>query len=124
MKTEKQIIGKQGEDIAREYLEREGYTILELNWRYRRAEVDIICKDAAGILIFVEVKTRATSTGGDPEEAVEQKKEKMLSQAAAAYMRHIDYDWEIRFDVVAIRLKSENSYSISHYEDAFWPGKW
>ena len=65
--------GKQGEALARTYLEEKGYEILEASWRYRRAEVDIIAKDKK-ILVFVEVKTRRSDYFGKPEVSVTARK--------------------------------------------------
>ncbi|KGE88453.1 MAG: YraN family protein [Phaeodactylibacter xiamenensis] len=114
-------IGHAGEAIARRYLEERGYRILETNWRYRRAEVDLIAMDGK-TLVFVEVKTRNTTAFGEIEDFVTRKKEDLLIAAAHAYMEHIDHDWEIRFDIIAILYLDEQSYSVKHIEDAFFPG--
>ncbi|WP_282779650.1 YraN family protein [Phaeodactylibacter xiamenensis] len=114
-------IGHAGESIAKRYLEERGYRILETNWRYRRAEVDLIAMDGK-TLVFVEVKTRNTTAFGEIEDFVTRKKEDLLIAAAHAYMEHIDHDWEIRFDIIAILYLDEQSYSVKHIEDAFFPG--
>jgi len=114
-------IGHAGEAIAKRYLEERSYRILEANWRYRRAEVDLIAMDGK-TLVFVEVKTRNTTAFGEIEDFVTRKKEDMLIAAAHAYMEHIDHDWEIRFDIIAILYLDEQSYSVKHIEDAFFPG--
>jgi putative endonuclease len=114
-------IGHAGEAIAKRYLEERGYRILETNWRYRRAEVDLIAMDGK-TLVFVEVKTRNTTAFGEIEDFVTRKKEDLLIAAAHAYMEHIDHDWEIRFDIIAILYLDEQSYSVKHLEDAFFPG--
>ncbi|MEQ8705623.1 MAG: YraN family protein [Phaeodactylibacter sp.] len=114
-------IGHAGEAIARRYLEERGYRTLETNWRYRRAEVDLIVMDGR-TLVFVEVKTRNTTAFGEIEDFVTRKKEAMLIAAAHAYMEHIDHDWEVRFDIIAILYLDEKSYSVKHIEDAFFPG--
>lgn len=114
-------IGKIGEQIAAEYLEREEYEILESNWRYRRAEIDLIVRKEE-VLIFVEVKTRSTRTGEDPVMAVDEEKKTLVSHAAAEYQFQINHEWEIRFDIIVVLLDHENSFSIQHYEDAFFPG--
>jgi putative endonuclease len=117
MKT-KQEIGKYGEDKAVEFLIAESYEILERNWRFKRAEVDIICKKE-GILVFVEVKTKTYDFFGKPEEAVTIYKENLLKSAAGAYMRSINYDWEIRFDIIAI-LVNDSKFELKHYKDVFF----
>lgn len=114
-------IGNAGEAIAKRYLEERDYRILEENWRYRRAEVDLIAMDRR-TLVFIEVKTRNTTAFGEIEDFVTRKKESMLIAAAHAYMDHIDHDWEIRFDIIAILYLDEKSYSVKHLEDAFFPG--
>jgi putative endonuclease len=114
-------IGKAGEAIARRYLQERGYRILEENWRYRRAEVDLIAMDDR-TLVFVEVKTRNTTAFGEIEDFVTRKKENLLTAAAHAYIDHIDHDWEVRFDIIAILYLDAQAYSVKHLEDAFFPG--
>lgn len=113
--------GKHGEEIAAEHLRSLGFAILEINWRHRRTEVDIIAKDGEA-LVFVEVKTRAYDYFGRPEAFVDLKKEKMLALAAAAYMEKTAHEWEIRFDVVSVLMKNEQEWSVQHLRDAFFPG--
>jgi putative endonuclease len=117
------LLGKKGEAIARQYLLRKGWTILETNWRISRAEVDLIAKDGE-VLVFIEVKTRSTDYFGQPAEFVESKKEMMLAGAASAYMEEIGHDWEIRFDIIGIVFQNEQQYELKHIPDAFFPGEW
>lgn len=114
-------IGKIGEQIAKDYCLENGYEFLEQNWRYGRAEIDLIIKDGP-ILVFVEVKTRSSIHFGQPEEFVTTTKEQLITGAATAYMDQIGHEWEIRFDVIAIHFRNEQSYSLKHIEDAFFPG--
>ncbi|NND94452.1 MAG: YraN family protein [Flavobacteriales bacterium] len=112
-------IGLQGELFACTYLEGQGYRILEKNWRYQRAEIDIICLKG-GHLVFVEVKTRTSDFLGDPASAVSRSKQKHLIRAADAYVKRFDGDPEIRFDIVGLVInKSENR--VEHITDAFYP---
>lgn len=113
--------GKKGEDLAVNFLQNNGFEILETNWRFRKLEVDIIAKEK-NILVFVEVKTRSTNFFGQPEEFVDPAKEKHLAKAAAEYMALINHDWAIRFDVVAVVLKNNNDWDLKHIKDAFFPG--
>lgn len=113
--------GQKGEDIAVRFLKNKGWEILEVNWRYSRAEVDIIAKDL-DILVFVEVKTRTDDYFGKPDAFVTPKKEKLLADAASVYMEKIGHEWEIRFDVISILIKGEKDYEIRHFKDAFFPG--
>ena len=114
------ILGKRGEELAVSFLEKKGYQILETNWRFGRAELDIIAKDGE-ILVFVEVKTRNNNHFGAPEIAVDQKKEDAMASAGAAYMRAIHHDWEVRFDIISILYSNEKDFHITHFEDAFFP---
>ncbi len=121
--TKAQDLGRRGEEIARQYLTDHGWKILETNWRFSRAEVDIIAKDGQ-TLVFVEVKTRSSVYFGQPEEFVMEDKEKLLVGAASAYMEKIDHDWEIRFDIIGIIFHNEQHYELKHLPDAFFPGEW
>lgn len=112
-------LGKKGEDLASSFLELKGYEILERNWRFRRAEIDIIAKHNEK-LIFVEVKTRSTDFFGNPEEAVHIKKQDLIARAAGAYILKVQHDWLIRYDVISILLFPDSTYSIEHIEDAFF----
>ena len=113
--------GKLGEDLATAYLRNLGYAILETNWRFSRAEVDIIAKDGE-ILVFAEVKTRSSTYFGQPEEFVTPKKERFMAHAASVYMEEIGHDWEIRFDIISVILEKPNHPEINHFKDAFFPG--
>lgn len=113
--------GKVAETIAFDFLVAKGYQIVELNWRFKRAEIDIIAKDEE-FLVFVEVKSRSKSDFGQPELGVTQKKKSMLVAGATSYMDYIDYDKDFRFDIISIILESEKMLSLDHYEDAFFPG--
>ena len=113
--------GKQGEALALRYIKDKGYEVLATNWRYRRSEVDIIAMDQK-ILVFIEVKTRGSDYFGKPELAVTKHKKKLLIDAGTAYMQEVEHTWEIRFDIIAIVLRSENDIEIQHYIDAFFPG--
>ena len=120
MMTRKKL-GEQGEALAQAYLLKKNYEILETNWRYSRAEIDLIVRKD-NILIFVEVKTRTDDYWGEPASFVNWKKEDLMITAASAYMEQINHEWEIRFDIVGILWRSDKDYEIKHYEDAFFPG--
>jgi len=114
------ILGKRGEQLAALFLEKKGYRVLETNWRNSRDELDIITMDG-DILVFVEVKTRNSNHFGEPEAAVNEKKEAAMASAGAAYMRKIQHNWEVRFDIISIIYSNEKDYHIKHFEDAFFP---
>ena len=112
------ILGDQGESIAINHLINKGYKILESNWRVGRLEVDIIAMDD-DILVFIEVKTRNTSYFGFPENAVNNKKKRFLTNAANAFINHGNLDNENRFDIVSIIIENEQ-FELEHIEDAFY----
>ncbi|MDQ5929930.1 MAG: putative endonuclease [Bacteroidota bacterium] len=111
-------LGKLGEKMAAEYLLENGYEILETNWRFQKAEVDIICK-MNNILAIVEVKTRTSIEVGLPIESVNLKKIKLLTKAIDEYVCAKNLDLEVRFDVISIH-KEGNSFVIEYLTDAFY----
>ena len=109
-------LGKTGEEVAVDFLEKNGYEILETNWTYQKAEVDIIAlKD--GILAVVEVKTRSSIDLGLPQDFVKPKKIQLLVKAINEYVIFNDLDVEVRFDIIAIHAKGE-TFDIEHLEAA------
>jgi putative endonuclease len=119
--SESQQFGKKGEEIAADYLRGKGYTILEKNWRFGRNEIDIVAKDKAGkYLVVVEVKSRHSLYGGEPESSVTREKQRALIRAANAYVTVKKVTEEIRFDIVSIVITKEGE-KINHIEDAFYP---
>jgi len=109
-------LGKEGEKEAIAYLKKNGYEILENNYRFKKAEIDIIALKEE--LVVVEVKTRSTDYFGNPEEFVTTKKKKLLVEAIDNYIIEKDLDVEVRFDIIAI-LKKGNLFEVDHIEDAF-----
>ncbi|MBK6949690.1 MAG: YraN family protein [Haliscomenobacter sp.] len=116
----KHELGKRGEDIAAQYLLDKGYRILERNWRYKRAEVDLIAQEAE-VLVFVEVKTRASERFGAPENFVGRRKQAFLASAASFFCDQNAHAGEVRFDVISI-LFSGKDFHTAHLPDAFFPG--
>lgn len=113
-------LGKLGEDLAKDYLMKKGYRILETNWRKHRLEIDIIATNKKE-LILVEVKSRNTSYFGNPESFVDRKKQQMMAEAAELYLHELEEDgMEVRYDIVAIVIDN-SKVDIQHYEDAFFP---
>lgn len=110
--------GKVAEEMACNFLLEKGYKILERNFFYDRAEVDIIA-GKGNFIIGVEVKARSTSFFGSPEEFVGKSKIKLLVKAMNEYVQRIESDKEVRFDIISI-VKSKQSVSIEHLEDAFY----
>ena len=111
-------LGKKGESLALIFLKNKGYTILAQNWRYGRAEVDIIAQ-VEDIIVFVEVKTRSTDYFGYPEESVTAHKQQLMANAAEGYFDEFEIEAEVRFDIIAI-IHNVRQTSIHHFEDAFF----
>ncbi|HSQ46313.1 MAG TPA: YraN family protein [Lutibacter sp.] len=111
-------LGELGEDLAVEELEKNGYEIVERNWRYKKAEIDIIARKNE-VLAIVEVKTRSSDYFGDPQDFVNTKKIKMLVEAVNEYVNSKDLDVEVRFDIIAIII-NQNKLTLEHLEDAFF----
>lgn len=113
-----QSFGKRGEKIAEEYLVANGYQILERNYRFKKSEIDLVCR-IADLLVFVEVKTRSSKAFGEPESFVSLNQKESVTRAAEQYLIEKDWHGEIRFDILAI-FKMGNHQEISHFEDAFY----
>lgn len=110
-------LGKKGEQEAQDYLLTKGYKIIETNYHFQKAEIDIIAQKE-NTLICVEVKTRSSSYFGNPQDFIGQKKIKLLVKAMDYYVIDNNLDVEVRFDIIAI-LKENNKTEIEHLKDAF-----
>lgn len=117
--AEHNLTGAKGEELAVKYLEKKGYTILELNWRNKHLEIDIVARDKNTIVV-AEVKTRRSTHFGEPEEWVTKMKQKNLIKAASVYIINKNIDLEVRFDIVSIVLV-QDEFTVNHIEDAFYP---
>ncbi|MDX1277485.1 YraN family protein [Oceanihabitans sediminis] len=111
-------LGKIGEDLAVDYLLQKGYYILERNYRFQKAEVDIIAK-LNDVLAIVEVKTRSTIDFGNPQDFVKPKQIQRLVKAVDEYVIANELDVEVRFDIIAV-VKTGKTYEIEHLENAFY----
>ncbi|MFY9591594.1 MAG: YraN family protein, partial [Bacteroidales bacterium] len=112
-------LGNKGEDLAAEMLAEKGYVIISANWRDKHKEIDIIAMDD-DTLVFVEVKTRSENFWGNPEEFVSRKKQKLLINAAEAYIAETGFTGNSRFDVVSV-LYLKSGMEIEHIIEAFYP---
>jgi len=108
--------GQEGENLAVAFLKKKGHQILEVNYRFGKAEVDII-SSVEGKIVFTEVKSRSNYAGGFPEMAVSKQKQRNMSNVAQFYLEKTNFIGEIRYDIVAI----VKGYPIHHIEDAFFP---
>ena len=111
-------LGKFGEEMAVAYLQKEGYEILETNWTFQKAEIDIIAQKE-NVLAIIEVKTRSSIDFGLPQDFVKPKKIQLLVKAVNEYVLRNDIDLNVRFDIIAIN-KENNEYKIEHLMDAFY----
>ncbi len=111
-------LGKIGEQLAVDYLCGKGYEILERNFVFNKAEIDIIAQRDDQIAI-VEVKTRNSAYFGDPQEFVTRGKIKLLVKAANEYIIENNIDLEVRFDIISV-LKNKTIEKVEHFENAFY----
>jgi putative endonuclease len=116
--TDQSLIGKEGEEKARDYLIRKGYAILHTNWRFHHYELDIVATNEDE-LVVVEVKTRSGGYLVAPEDAVDRGKIKRIVSAADVYARYFGRALPVRFDIITL-IKSDAGYAIEHIEDAFY----
>ena len=119
MTTEKQNIGKLGEDIAVKYLEGRGYSILERNYRKPWGEIDIVAQQSHE-LVFVEVKAQNQKFEWRPEENITRHKKRQLSRIVATYLKEhkISENQDWRIDVLAIKLDFETKNAqIEHIQN-------
>ncbi|WP_316832605.1 YraN family protein [Pedobacter aquatilis] len=113
-------LGREGERVAKAYLEEKGYEILDENWVYGKSEIDLIAYKKS-IMVFVEVKARTSVAFGQPEEFVQKAKQKQMDMASLKYIELMNHQHDIRFDIIAITFNKDNTYTLNHIEDAFWP---
>ena len=111
-------LGKKGEQMAVDYLKAKGYEILNRNYRFDKAEVDIIARQNETLAI-IEVKTRTNTDFGNPQDFVKPKQIQRLVKAVDEYVTVNNLDVEVRFDIIAI-VKNGKNYDIEHLEDAFY----
>ena len=129
MSNLRQSLGRWGESIAAQYLESQDYKIRERNARTPYGEIDIVAlqpttvslssSDLTSVTVFVEVKTRSSTSYGFPEEAINARKQAHMMAAAQSYMQEnpgLGDDW--RIDVIAIQCcGSRKERSIRHFEN-------
>lgn len=116
--SDKASLGRKGEKLAIAYLKSKGFKILAQNQRNRFGEIDIIAKDH-GILVFVEVKTRTTTSFGNPIQAVDATKQNRLRNLALRYIAEKGLaDQQVRFDVLCV-FQTPEAIKIEHIANAF-----
>ncbi len=110
-------LGHEGEEAACRYLMRQGYTLLERNWRTAHLEVDIIA-EWYGEVVFVEVKTRRDERFAPAREAVTEAKKGHIAQAARDYMLRLGERRPFRFDIITV-VGASAPFAITHYRCAY-----
>ena len=117
----KNDIGRWGEERAAEYMEQHGWYIRHRNWQKKHHELDLVCIDVdSTILLFIEVKTRASEIWGTPDEAIDLEKQSNILRAAAAYIRCYRLDYcQIRYDTISVIGTPDSEVQIIHKENAF-----
>jgi len=112
------LIGAAGEAMAAQYLKKEGYRLLEQNYRTPFGEIDIVARDGE-VIVFIEVKSRSGTQFGSPQSAVDRRKQAKISQVALAYLKDNKIgEVSCRFDVVTV-LKKERGFEIALIRNAF-----
>ena len=117
--AESHELGTWGEDLAVDYLKKNGYRILVRNFKRGKNEIDIVA-ETDEFIVFTEVKTRAEDFMEHPVNAISKEKQRSIIWAAESYIRSYRIDKESRFDVITI-IKRCNDFEIDHIIDAFYP---
>lgn len=121
--AEHNYVGQVGEKLAREYLQKHGYKILEQNYKTKYAEIDLVAEKPAGFfkqstLVFIEVRTRVGENFGSPEDTINRAKLWKVLQNSKSYTAFSKWDGPARIDAVCIVLKSDFSVSrLTHHEN-------
>lgn len=111
-------LGKKAEDLAVEYLQKNSYKILVRNFRFQKAEIDIIA-EKDNLIVVVEVKARSTDAFMLPQEAVTKTKIKLIVSAANYYLEEFKKNQEVRFDIISALPDEKGNLTIEHIENAF-----
>lgn len=110
--------GNLAEDLATDFLAKKNYKILARNFRFQKAEIDIVTEFENQIVI-VEVKARSYNTFIEPQEAVTKKKIKSIVMCADFFMKERNINKEVRFDIITVLPDEKGVLQINHIEDAF-----
>lgn len=118
--SKKKSLGNWGEQLAADFLKKEGYLLITSNFRCRHGEIDLIAKEGS-IWCFIEVKTRNSQVFGYGYDSVTRMKQKHIVKVAQYYLNQASlYDAPARFDVVSIDLITDNQYKIELIRNAFF----
>ncbi|MBT3472487.1 MAG: YraN family protein [Gammaproteobacteria bacterium] len=116
------IAGQQAEQAASLFLQQQGYTLLDQNYRFKGGEIDLILRNNKRLL-FAEVRMRNNPHYGDGAESVTYAKQRRISRTALHYLqRHPQFDaYDLRFDVLSATHDGQQ-YQFNWFKEAFWPG--
>ncbi len=117
--THRQSLGRLGESLSSTYLQNQGYTIIEKNYRTPYGEIDLIAK-TGDVIVFIEVKTRASISLGPPEISITPRKQEHMKSAAEYFIQqHPDLNNDWRIDVITVQIRRDlQSPLIDHFENA------
>ncbi|WP_332033361.1 YraN family protein [Kaistella sp.] len=110
--------GNLAEDLAVEYLEKKNYRIIARNFRYQKAEIDIVA-EFDDLIVVTEVKARSYNTVIEPQEAVTKKKIKSIVMCTDFFMQDKTIDKEVRFDIITVLPDEKGVLQLTHIQDAF-----
>ena len=110
--------GNLAEDLAVEYLEKKNYRIIARNFRYQKAEIDIVA-EFENLIVVAEVKARSYNTVIEPQEAVTKKKIKSIVMCTDFFMQDRTIDKEVRFDIITVLPDEKGVMQLTHIQDAF-----
>lgn len=121
---QRKLRGDLAEKIAAEYLDEKGYRILEKNWRCRFGEIDIVAESEAGVLVFVEVRSRYSVNFGEAIESVDHRKRQKVRSIANFYLAGLPTTGRghkpMRCDAVIVKwLRPPDEFELIHIENAF-----
>ena len=112
----KRATGEMGENLAALYLERTGLTVIERNYRCKAGEIDLVAQDGTE-LVFAEVRTRAGSSFGSPEESITTRKQRRMAECALSYLAERGaHGRSWRVDLLAIELDHGRVVRVDHYK--------
>jgi putative endonuclease len=120
-RSDKDRLGRYGEDLAAQHLAAAGMVLLDRNWRCREGELDAVARDVDGTLVFVEVKTRSGNGFGEPAEAVGQAKARRIRLLACRWLAAYGPTGgaDLRFDVIAVVRRRGDPPKVTHLKGAF-----
>lgn len=112
-------LGKRGEEIAANWLMKNGYRIIERRWKWKQMEIDIVAT-VGELLVIVEVKSRSSANHAEADDNLSMRQQRCLFDITEHYMEIKAVELEVRYDLIVVVDHGE-THSIEHIEDAFYP---